>query len=414
MIMKRKLIEQMLNEWRTNIWLVVELVIVVCVLHFLFNSLYGVYLSYDSGKGLELNDIYFANLNALDEGTDGYVPYDSLHSKRTDYELLLAKLRSNPYVEVVAGGSMNSVPYAYNYWGTALMLPSEGNKVPRRYNVNLRGMSPDMFRVFRIKGVDGQTPEELAEIISAGGLVISDYDMHIDSRKPTPEEFLGKEVYFESDSLKTYRVGAIAYGLRRSDYEPLYTAVAYQNVAFDDITSIGIRVKPGMGHQFEQSLTDSDMEAGNLYLTDLQSIEDRRYAAHIDMVQNIRNNIVFSVFVLMVIFLGFLGSFWFRTQQRVSEIAIRKVSGATNRSIYSRFFGEGLILLSISVVIALPLIYWLSHTEMLSEWVSGNLSAALVSMAWTVGILALLIVAGIYVPARKATQIEPANAIKDI
>ena len=201
MIMKRKLIEQMLNEWRTNIWLVVELVIVVCVLHFLFNSLYGVYLSYDSGKGLELNDIYFANLNALDEGTDGYVPYDSLHSKRTDYELLLAKLRSNPYVEVVAGGSMNSVPYAYNYWGTALMLPSEGNKVPRRYNVNLRGMSPDMFRVFRIKGVDGQTPEELAEIISAGGLVISDYDMHIDSRKPTPEEFLGKEVYFESDSL---------------------------------------------------------------------------------------------------------------------------------------------------------------------------------------------------------------------
>lgn len=63
MIMKRKLIKQMLNEWRTNIWLVVELVIVVCVLHFLFNSLYGIYLSYDSGKGMELENIYFANLN---------------------------------------------------------------------------------------------------------------------------------------------------------------------------------------------------------------------------------------------------------------------------------------------------------------------------------------------------------------
>ena len=173
-------------------------------------------------------------------------------------------------------------------------------------------------------------------------------------------------------------------------------------------------MKPGTGHLFEESIVDSDMEAGNLYLTDLKSIEDMRYTAHIDMAQKIRNDIIFSVFVLMVIFLGFLGSFWFRTQQRVSEIAIRKVSGATNQSIYSRFFGEGLILLCISTVIALPLIYWLSHTEMLSEWVSGNLSAALVSMAWTVGILALLIVAGIYVPARKATQIEPAAALKDM
>ena len=414
MIMKRKLIKQMLNEWRTNIWLVVELVIVVCVLHFLFNSLYGIYLSYDSGKGMELENIYFANLNTLKEGTDGYVPYDSLRSKRTDYELLLTNLRSNPYVELVAGGSTNSVPYTYGFWGTSFMLPSEDNKVPHSYNINLRRMSPDMLRVLRIKGVDGQTPDELAGIISAGGLVISDVEMQDDPNAARAREFVGKDVYFGIDSLRTFRVGAIAYGLRRSDFEPLFTAVCYQNVDIDDITSIGIRVKPGTGHLFEESIVDSDMEAGNLYLTDLKSIEDMRYRAHIDMAQKIRNDIIFSVFVLMVIFLGFLGSFWFRTQQRVSEIAIRKVSGATNQSIYSRFFGEGLILLCISAVIALPLIYWLSHTEMLSEWVSGNLSAALVSMAWTIGILALLIVAGIYVPARKATQIEPAAAIKDM
>ncbi len=182
----------------------------------------------------------------------------------------------------------------------------------------------------------------------------------------------------------------------------------------DWINNIFIRVKPGMGHKFVESLTMKDMRAGNSYLKFITSFKDEQYYNNFKANQRIRNNIIFSVFVLMVIFLGFLGSFWFRTQQRVSEIAIRKVSGATNQSIYSRFFGEGLILLCISAVIALPLIYWLSHTEMLSEWVSGNLSAALVSMAWTVGILALLIVAGIYVPARKATQIEPANAIKEL
>ena len=34
--MKRKLFKQMLNEWRSNIWLVVELVIVLIVMQWIF------------------------------------------------------------------------------------------------------------------------------------------------------------------------------------------------------------------------------------------------------------------------------------------------------------------------------------------------------------------------------------------
>ncbi len=410
--MKRKLLNQMLNEWRPNIWLVLELVIVVCVLYALFSSLYSTYLIYNRSEGMELNDVYFASLNFIEEDNENHAPYDSIHSPETDYALLLANLRSNPYVEVVGGGSPNSLPYLYNYWGTQIEIPQKGDRTRLQYQVNKRQMSPDMLRVLRIHGVDGQSPDELAELIAKGDIIISDRDYHNDPSEAKVDDFLGKDVYFYKDSLQTHHVGAIAYGMRRSDFEPMWSGNLYMNINFSNIKYVGIRVKPGTGHLFAESLSESDMQVGNLYLSDLKSIEDMRYSAQIEKYQDIRNKIIFAVFVLMVIFLGFLGSFWFRTQQRASEIAIRKVSGASDRAIYTRFFGEGMILLAVSIVLALPLIYGLSKTEMPGGWMLDVTQAATAGIC-TVLILAILIVAGIYAPALKATRIDIAEVLKN-
>ncbi len=402
----------MLNEWRPNIWLVLELVIVVCVLYALFSSLYSTYLIYNRSEGMELNDVYFASLNFIEEDNENHAPYDSIHSPETDYALLLANLRSNPYVEVVGGGSPNSLPYLYNYWGTQIEIPQKGDRTRLQYQVNKRQMSPDMLRVLRIHGVDGQSPDELAELIAKGDIIISDRDYHNDPSEAKVDDFLGKDVYFYKDSLQTHHVGAIAYGMRRSDFEPMWSGNLYMNINFSDIKYVGIRVKPGTGHLFAESLSESDMQVGNLYLSDLKSIEDMRYSAQIEKYQDIRNKIIFAVFVLMVIFLGFLGSFWFRTQQRASEIAIRKVSGASDRAIYTRFFGEGMILLAVSIVLALPLIYGLSKTEMPGGWTLDVTQTATAGIC-TVLILAILIVAGIYAPALKATRIDIAEVLKN-
>ncbi len=78
-------------------------------------------------------------------------------------------------------------------------------------------------------------------------------------------------------------------------------------------------------------------------------------------VATIRNFIVVMVFLLLCIFLGLLGTFWFRTQQRVSEIAIRKVNGATGADIFRRLIGEGLLLLLIVTPVAVLLDYGVAH-----------------------------------------------------
>ena len=412
--MKRKLLNQMLNEWRPNIWLVLELVIVVCVLYALFSSLYSTYLIYNRSEGMELNDVYFASLNFIEEDNENHAPYDSIHSPETDYALLLANLRSNPYVEVVGGGSPNSLPYLYNYWGTQIEIPQKGDRTRLQYQVNKRQMSPDMLRVLRIHGVDGQSPDELAELIAKGDIIISDRDYHNDPSEAKVDDFLGKDVYFYKDSLQTHHVGAIAYGMRRSDFEPMWSGNLYMNINFSDIKYVGIRVKPGTGHLFAESLSESDMQVGNLYLSDLKSIEDMRYSAQIEKYQDIRNKIIFAVFVLMVIFLGFLGSFWFRTQRRTQEIAVRMVAGARRRQVMARMISEALLLLVIATVPALCIDFLVGRAELLSTWEGSSFSMMRLWIAGAITFvqMTVMVVTGTALPAWKAMRISPSTALQ--
>lgn len=411
--MKRILLRQMLNEWRANVWLIIELLIVLIVLQFIFSSLYSLYVAHGSNEGYDLNNIYISELGVLQEGDEGYQPYDSVHSPLTDFKILSSKLRENPYIEIVAPASVFSLPYQYNYFGTSLRI-DKPDGTNQELNVNYRYMSPELFLAYRIHGLDGETPQQLASILAKDELIISDHKMDMDSIDP--RIFLHKYVSVSSDTLRTYHIGAIAHGLRRADYEPLSNSVCYKLLPDNQISHIIFRVKPEAGSKFEASLKSSDMTAGNVYIKEPVSVEVYKDTAHLEINRIIRDFTLFAIFLLIVIFLGFLGTFWFRTQQRAGEIAIRKINGATNRNIYIRLFSEGLILLAIATLLSLPVTYWLvkinlpDTLELIYTWPD----TVIAGLIFTIIVLALIIIAGIYAPAHGATKIEPAEAVKDI
>ncbi|MGM9852459.1 MAG: ABC transporter permease [Muribaculaceae bacterium] len=413
--MKRKLIRQMLNEWKTNVWLVVELVIVVLVLQFIFALFYHTYQQHEYVTGQKLENIYCARVHLLAPDSEDYTPYDSVHTAVNDMDMLLVKLRANPYVEIAAVGGYNALPYNYNFQGASFYYKTAKGKSNGLMS-NRRQMSPEMLELFGIRGINGETPKQLADMLRKGQIILSPLDRNFNPDAPDASEFIGKDVYAGEDSLTTYRVGAVAYSMNRTDYEPAFAATAYMSDRYD-LSSVAVRVKPGMGNKFVESLTDKDMQGGNLYLTRFKSIENMRDNAHLDINLQIRNFMICGMFIMLVIFLGFLGTFWFRTQQRVSEIAIRKVNGATNGNIYSRFFAEGLLLLLLGVLFSLPVSLWFYLTDKLVEaeiMPSVGVDVFLVATALTVLSLTLLIVAGIYAPARRATRIDPAAALKDM
>jgi putative ABC transport system permease protein len=127
-----------------------------------------------------------------------------------------------------------------------------------------------------------------------------------------------------------------------------------------------------------------------------------------------RNLVICAIFLLVAVFLGFLGSFWFRTQQRVPEIALRKVNGATQWQIFNRLISEGLIMLLISAIFFSPIYFYITHSDISLDDISlENQLPNYIAYAVTLIVLATMIFAGIWFPARKAMKVEPAYALKD-
>jgi putative ABC transport system permease protein len=103
-------------------------------------------------------------------------------------------------------------------------------------------------------------------------------------------------------------------------------------------------------------------------------------------------------------------------QERTREIGLRKALGATNRSVMTQFFLEGIILTGLSGVVgiaAASVLMWFLGTLM-GDNQMGFDPPRLVpwSAAMAVGTLALCgVVAGIY-PARVAAMLEPVEALR--
>jgi putative ABC transport system permease protein len=97
-----------------------------------------------------------------------------------------------------------------------------------------------------------------------------------------------------------------------------------------------------------------------------------------------------TVFSLLAIFLTCLGTFGlasFSTLRRQKEVAMRKVLGATRLSIVNLLAKEFLLLVSLSILIAFPLSYWL-----LNEWLA-NFNERIIQSSWVYLAAAVIITA---------------------
>ncbi len=154
-----------------------------------------------------------------------------------------------------------------------------------------------------------------------------------------------------------------------------------------------------------------------MYLYNLNSLEDMRMGVERESNIELRISISVICFIVIIVGLGLMGTFWFRVQQRVSEIAIRRVCGASKRDIFRRIVSEGLILLLIAIpfITAIGLIYY--RVYMLGEAPEGfegrPVSHLLLLEAATCVVVAIGIVLSMIVPARQAMRIEPAVAVKE-
>ena len=119
---------------------------------------------------------------------------------------------------------------------------------------------------------------------------------------------------------------------------------------------------------------------------------------------------VFGLLALVLAGVGIYGVVAYSTRQRSHEIGIRLALGAERSDVFRLVLGQGLQLTLIGLGIGLALS--LAVTRFLRTWLFGVTTTDLLTYAGVTLLLCLVALAACYLPARRATQVEPTVALR--
>ena len=100
------------------------------------------------------------------------------------------------------------------------------------------------------------------------------------------------------------------------------------------------------------------------FLCQVSSFRDIRHTFQLDDVNTLRNYLVGMGFLLLNIFLGLLGTFWFRTQQRKGEMALMMAVGGSKQSVFFRLLSEGWLMLLLVTPLAIGVDFYIAKSEL--------------------------------------------------
>ena len=413
--MNKKLFTQIKNEWRGNFWLAVELLLVSVVIWWISDSLYVKLATYLEPRGFNTEHCYKIEMGELTPKSPDYTER-SKKERTADILELAERLRRRPEIEAV---SLSHNSHPYNSSNGTIHLQLSGDTLEATDWIIRRQVTPDFVRVFQYQGANGETPEQLAEMIERGDILVSDNLFSSTYNKPLPmTNYVGKRFHLNDDTTYSVRLGASLKTVRYDDFEAGRNArsMVFKLNWFDTDKELCVRVRPEHDVDFIRKIkadSESQFRVGNIFISEIRSFVDIRRNYQQGDYNAMRNNITIMVFLLVNIFLGLLGTFWFRTLQRKSEIALHKISGATNPMVFKRLVSEGWLLLLVVTPLALLVDFNLAYAE-LNSWRNGTTLEAdrlLICAGISFVLIALMIAIGIGIPARKAMKIHPAEAL---
>lgn len=409
--MKRKLLTQIKNEWRDNIWMVLELTIVTGVVCMICALYYSAIRDYFLPRGFEYEDVYTLKLNTVPQTSPYYTaPAEGEEDPYiTDLGAIVKRIKENPNV-VSAAVHQNGMPYNFSFSGNQIKRFDINDTIG--YLGNQRSCTPEIVEVMGFESLTGKTTEELKEALARGEILVSNNNVS-DEQGYDVMEMIGKQVLFGGDSTNLYKVADVIRKVRRNDYEDSWAGTIIMPLLGKQVWgSVAVKLLPDHAMRFKEDFrNNSDLRRQrNVYLSDLTSLADTRESCQRQMDTQVHILVCLVLFLLVTIFLGLLGTFWFRIQQRVGEIALRKVCGANRKEIFRRVISEGLILQLIATILITAILWPLSGV--ITGFLYCSRTVLFVFEGVAVVLVALGIVASLWYPASKAMGIEPAIALK--
>lgn len=420
----KSILKQIRNEWRSNLFLFVELLLVFVVLWYIVDLASVTARVYNAPMGYDINHCYNITVSKLTPKAAAYNPELTTDDDMNDLIELTNRLRHREGIEVVAL-SQNCFPYNGGSNGISVCVDTT------MIRTRLYWVQPDFFRLFRYTAADGGTSDKMAEAIRNNQMVVSsnltDESPELGMKDANP--LLGRELSLEKpDSELRRRVGAIGAPVRLShfytshEWGGAYTALnlsldVIKNFADPRYLELNVRVNPEEDHEFvARLLDDADRlyQVGNLYLLNVTPFSELRHQFELEDMNELKTQLSVLGFLLMNIFLGVIGTFWFRTQYRRREIALRMAMGSSRKAVFARLLCEGILLLSLAALPAAVIALNAGVAELVDTYkLPFDAERFILGILLTWLLMALMIIGGVWYPASKAMKVQPAEALHD-
>ncbi len=417
--MWRSIISQIKKEGRSNLWVFIELFVVTILMWYCIDFMYVVFSKRGEPMGVNTENVYRLRLRAnpilYAEIQNTIANPDSAMKNWINPFLQIVRLVDEyPGVEATAYYS-GSEPYDPNVMFQGYTTDGKG-----AYGSKIRYVSEHYSDVFKVDIIQGNFSNWGINENPQGAVISKELaDSLFNNRNVVGEMFYD---YYEP-SLK-FKVAGVCESMKYDTYsrlEPLiYTPFNLIRLSYT-IPIIGLRVtKEADTRDFAERFMEemkTKLNIGPFYLFGIISYDDK--ASYYDTNSGISKYITTITSVILffsfIIFLGLLGTFWFKMESRRSEIGLRMALGSTRKEIIKNSALESITIFLFAFIPALIVCFSLYYWDIIYTYnncMDYTVWRFVISILFTVLVIIVMILLGVLPPAYRASKTEPVEALK--
>lgn len=423
--MIRHILKIIWNERRSNGWILLEYIVVFCILWFCCDYLCFLQRCEMDPTGFDTENTYRIRMGQREVTP---VEGEAAAEEMSMYEIvktLSSRVKQYPGVEEMAFGQA-AMPYGMSLSSSVFPHLPDSTSI----DMQVRQVTSEFFAVYKIPLTSGRlfNSEDVAErnkiiITPRRNGLVRDQD-GVDHKVTDLHSFGDRRegVYEVVGSMPPMK-GLYFDGYRNSFFQPL----PWEEISRLQYTQIVMRVSPHVGKDFAERFVQDMREQLNIgpyFLINITSSKElEKKALQMYEITDKQNSIyAITAFLVINIFLGVIGTFWYRTQARRSEIGLRISMGASRRKVKAMIYGETLLLLFLASVVAVNICVNIAQTDLLQaidmpqanrEYVGMGLEQDFLNYGLTFLFLAAISLFAVWYPTRQASRVAPAEALRE-
>ena len=436
--MIKTIFKQIWNQRKMNLWIFLELLAVSFFLWLVLDPVYVLNVNKQTKRGYESEGRYVLDLSRYSKGHGDYDTTETMTLQKEALMRIARIVRNQPEVKSISISGSNAFPngsgfYGHHFYADTTQAAMEQGAYAQ-WTMNYAEDGSQFFQTYGMK--DARNGQEL--IVPSG---IADpprcyISAELARKLYGTVDVVGKKIFLGGKDISEEIAGVFEDYKHRDYNQPLPFVVRFKK---DLVPTFGfleyavvLCLKEGVNTEaFEVRFMKEvapQLKQGNYYLNKLRTFEEVGDNLAKSQGIHVKLNTQFSLaaFALLCIFLGTLGTFWVRCDDRRQDIGVMRSLGASKATIIRQFFVETGLLVTLAFVCALPLLMHYVHEsgmyyaiitdepkESLTVWWLETIPHFCMVSLLTYAILLLIALLGTYIPVSRAAKVLPADALRD-